>query len=75
MVSGALIQPLLDNQIEHKNQQNVEPAPLTVEGTVKMLKDVFCSATERCIEIGDGMDIRVVTKQGVKQERISLRCD
>lgn len=73
--AGALLQPLLDNQIGYENQENVEKVPLTIEKAVKILKDVFISAAERDIYTGDSIIIKIITKQGVKTETFELRKD
>nr|QBH72817.1 proteasome subunit beta type [Thermobia domestica] len=73
--SGALLQPLLDNQIGYKNMQNVVPEPISREKALKILKDVFISAAERDIYTGDGIIINVITKDGVEVEEFSLRKD
>lgn len=67
--SGAaqgLLQPFLDNQVMFKNQNSTPhhaiPAPghLSLSETLKITLDSFTSATERHIEVGDGLDIFVV---------------
>ncbi|XP_043463172.1 proteasome subunit beta type-1 [Leptopilina heterotoma] len=73
--SGALLQPLLDNQVGYENQENVEKIPLTVEKALKILKDVFTAAAERDIYTGDSILIKIITKQGVKSETFELRKD
>ncbi|XP_037068310.1 LOW QUALITY PROTEIN: proteasome subunit beta type-1-B-like [Pollicipes pollicipes] len=72
---GALIQPLLDNQINYKNQENVTPEALTIPKTVSIIKDVFTSACERDIYTGDSVAIQVITKDGIKEEMFPLRRD
>lgn len=46
--------------------------PITVS---KLVKDAFTSATERHIEVGDGLQIITVTKDGVSEEVIDLKKD
>ncbi|WFD01104.1 proteasome endopeptidase complex [Malassezia yamatoensis] len=61
-----LLQPFLDNQVMFKNQQSTPtrqiPAPghLSLQDTLKITMDSFTSATERHIEVGDGLDIFIV---------------
>ncbi|KAI6151559.1 nucleophile aminohydrolase [Pisolithus tinctorius] len=64
----SLLQPFLDNQIYFRNQQ---PAPGTPHPTHLPLKvvlalviDSFTSATERHIEVGDGLQIYIVLAKG-----------
>lgn len=73
--AGALLQPLLDNQIGLKNMQNVAQDPISMERALAVLKDVFISAAERDIYTGDSIDINVITKDGVKKENFALRKD
>ncbi|XP_018321003.1 proteasome subunit beta type-1-like [Agrilus planipennis] len=73
--AGALLQPLLDNQIGLKNMQNVTPAPLTLEKALALLKDVFISAAERDIYTGDKVNINIITKDGIKEDTFELRKD
>lgn len=73
--AGALLQPLLDNQIGYGNQENVEKIPLTVDKALKILKDVFTAAAERDIYTGDGIVIKIITKDGVRTETFVLRKD
>lgn len=73
--AGALLQPLLDNQIGYKNQEGVEPVPLTLEKAIGIIKDVFISAAERDIYTGDSINIKIITKDGIKNESFGLRKD
>jgi 20S proteasome subunit beta 6 len=57
---------------------NGEPHPLTqlpLEKVVKIVKDAFASATERHIEVGDGLEIYIVDRNGVRVERSELKKD
>lgn len=67
--SGAaqgLIQPFLDNQVMFKNQNSTpeakipEPGHLPLPQALRIVMDSFTSATERHIEVGDGLEIFVV---------------
>jgi len=65
--AGAILQPLLDNQIGFKNQQlsvGASKPALSVERAHNLVKDVFTSAAERDIYTGDGVEIGVVSSQG-----------
>lgn len=71
-----LLQPLLDNQLGHKNiSPDVPRVTLTREKVVALVKDIFVGATEREIYTGDNVDIFVITKDGVEKERMPLRRD
>ncbi|KAN0059781.1 Proteasome subunit beta type-6 [Thecaphora frezii] len=62
----SLIQPFLDNQIMFRNQvstperQVPTPGQMTLPEVLKIVTDSFTSATERHIEVGDGLEIYVV---------------
>jgi len=59
----ALVQPFLDNQIYFKNQKAVSgphPTHLPLQRVIALVTDSFTSATERHIEVGDGLEIYVV---------------
>ncbi|KAH0535531.1 proteasome subunit beta type-1 [Cotesia glomerata] len=73
--SGALLQPLLDNQVGHKNQEGVQKEPLSKERALSIIKDVFISAAERDILTGDGITIKIITKDGIEDDYCSLRKD
>nr|QBH72812.1 proteasome subunit beta type [Isotomurus palustris] len=73
--SGSLLQPLLDSQIGHKNMTEKPTEKLTLEKAIRMVKDVFTSAAERDIQTGDGVIIRIITKDGIQEDRYPLRID
>nr|QBH72811.1 proteasome subunit beta type [Franklinothrips vespiformis] len=73
--SGALLQPLLDNQIDYKNQENVVPEPISLERALAVVKDVFISAAEREIHTGDTIMINIIDKNGIREEKVELRKD
>ncbi|XP_066148082.1 proteasome subunit beta type-1 [Euwallacea fornicatus] len=73
--AGALLQPLLDNQIGQKNMLNVKEEPVSKERALSIIKDVFISAAERDIYTGDSILINVITKNGIKEETFQLRKD
>jgi len=75
--SSALLQPLLDNQIGLKNIDNVDEnrKNISKDEALKILKDVFISAAERDIYCGDGLLIKIVTKEGIENQVFSLRRD
>lgn len=80
--AASLIMPFLDNQVNFKNQY--EPGTnsipkartyLTLDEALKLVKDAFSSATERHIHVGDGLEILIVTKEGVRKEYFPLKRD
>lgn len=73
--AGAILQPLLDNQIGYKNQNNIKKESLTVERAKRLVKDVFISAAERDIYTGDTLFINIITRDEVKVEKFPLRKD
>jgi len=60
----SLVQPFLDNQIYFKNQVAApgltHPAHLALSDVLSIVIDSFTSATERHIEVGDGLEIYIV---------------
>lgn len=73
--AGALLQPLLDNQIGQKNMATPSNVALSLEKALTILKDVFISAAERDIYTGDSILINILTKDGIKEEKFPLRKD
>ncbi|KIP02977.1 hypothetical protein PHLGIDRAFT_95356 [Phlebiopsis gigantea 11061_1 CR5-6] len=64
----ALVQPFLDNQIYFKNQQppagSSHPVHLPLPDVLSIVIDSFTGATERHIEVGDGLEIFVILAKG-----------
>lgn len=62
----SLIQPFFDNQIMFKNQTSTPehkvptPGQMTLPEVLNVVIDSFTSATERHIEVGDGLEVFVV---------------
>lgn len=84
--AASLIMPFLDNQVNFKNQylpgsgeglkqQEKPKEPLPLDVVVGLVKDAFTSATERHIEVGDGLQMMLITKDGVKEMVIPLKRD
>lgn len=84
--AASLITPFLDNQVNRKNQyipgsgeghnlqpREVEPLPRhTVE---QLVRDAFTSAVERHIEVGDGLQTMIITKNGIEEVYTPLKKD
>ncbi|EIW65807.1 20S proteasome subunit beta 6 [Tremella mesenterica] len=72
----ALVQPFLDNQIYFKNQQPEPgaepfvPGRLPLSTVLGLVVDSFTSATERHIEVGDGIEIFIVMAKGRSPESL-----
>ena len=49
--------------------------PITKEKAVSLVKDVFISAAERDIYTGDGLQVHVISAEGIETELIPLRRD
>ncbi|SCV14263.1 Proteasome subunit beta type-6 [Nakaseomyces glabratus] len=81
--AASLIMPFLDNQVNFKNQYvpgtdgkvKRELKYLSLEEVIKLVRDAFTSATERHIHVGDGLEILIVTKEGVRTEFFELKRD
>eukprot|EP01112_Ceratiomyxa_fruticulosa_P004522 TRINITY_DN1505_c0_g1_i1.p1 TRINITY_DN1505_c0_g1~~TRINITY_DN1505_c0_g1_i1.p1 ORF type:complete len:233 (-),score=46.76 TRINITY_DN1505_c0_g1_i1:98-796(-) len=70
-----LIQPLLDNQVGHKNQIRAIEVDLTADEAEDLIKDALTSAGERDIYTGDYADIARVDKNGVHLSKFELKFD
>jgi len=73
--AGAMLQPLLDNQVGLKNMEGKLPSNITKENALRVIKDSFISAAERDTSTGDGIIINIITKSGVEVEHFALRKD
>lgn len=75
--AGALLQPVLDNQIGFKNMQleGGEVPKVSKERAIAIATDTFISAAERDIYTGDAVMINVITKDGVEIKEVQLRKD
>ena len=84
--AASLIMPFLDNQVNLKNQyvpgsgtglnlHSKEAQPLSREVVEQLVRDAFTSATERHIEVGDGLQMLVVTKGGIEEIYHPLKRD
>jgi len=84
--AASLIMPFLDNQVNFKNQyipgsgeghalQEREKIPLPRNEVEDLVKDAFDSAVERHIEVGDGLQILIITKEGIAEKYLPLKKD
>ncbi|KAI1810541.1 N-terminal nucleophile aminohydrolase [Poronia punctata] len=84
--AASLIMPFLDNQVNFKNQhipgsgvghelQERERAPLPRSEVEILVKDAFDSAVERHIEVGDGLQMMIITKDGIEERLLPLKRD
>ena len=84
--AASLIMPFLDNQVNFKNQykpgsgeglnlQAKEPILLQRQEVEQLVRDAFTSATERHIEVGDGLQMLTVTKDGIQETFYPLKRD
>ena len=84
--ASSLIMPFLDNQVNLKNQyipgsgvglalQPREPQPLPREEVLQLVRDAFTSAVERHIEVGDGLQVMIITKDGIEEVYHDLKKD
>lgn len=73
--AGPLLQPVLDSQVGLKNQVGIEKVSIPLERAKAIIRDTLISAAERDIYTGDGVIFNIITKDGIKQERIDLRKD
>ena len=84
--ASSLIMPFLDNQVNLKNQyipnsgqglyqEARVPEPQPRQTVVELVKDAFTSAVERHIEVGDGLQMMVITKDGIEETYSPLKKD
>ena len=84
--AASLIMPFLDNQVNFKNQyepgsgvghelKERERIPLERGEVEDLVKDAFDSAVERHIEVGDGLQMMVITKDGIEEIYKPLKQD
>lgn len=84
--AASLIMPFLDNQVNYKNQyipdsgvgHELQPRgfeALSEEHVVGLVKDAFTSATERHIEVGDGLQMLIIKKDGIHESYTPLKRD
>ena len=84
--AASLIMPFLDNQVNFKNQyvpgsgeghalQQKLPEPLPRKEVEQLVRDAFTSAVERHIEVGDGLQILTITKDGIEEQFVPLKRD
>lgn len=84
--ASSLITPFLDNQVNFKNQYDPNSGPglekvtrqpvLLDRKTVEdLVSDSFSSAAERHIEVGDGLQMFVITKDGIEEKYSELKKD
>lgn len=84
--AASLIMPFLDNQVNFKNQYQPgsgeglmllerERFPLPRNEVEDLVKDAFDSAVERHIEVGDGLQMMIITKDGIQEIYKPLKQD
>lgn len=84
--AASLIMPFLDNQVNFKNQyipgsgeghalKQREAVPLERDQVEQLVNDAFTSAVERHIEVGDGLQMLVITKDGIEEIYRPLKRD
>lgn len=55
--------------------QNVDKKPLSLDEAERLIYDCFVSAAEREIHVGDGVCMRIITKDGIEEKVMALRRD
>jgi 20S proteasome subunit beta 6 len=84
--AASLIMPFLDNQVNFKNQympgsgtghnlQVKAATPLSQDHVEDLVRDAFTSAVERHIEVGDGLQMMIITRDGVQETFTPLKKD
>ncbi|CAK9222974.1 unnamed protein product [Sphagnum troendelagicum] len=74
-----LIMPVLDNQLKSASPLVLplrqSTTPLSEVEAVDLVKDTFASAAERDIYTGDGVEIVIVNRDGIRHELMDLKRD
>jgi 20S proteasome subunit beta 6 len=52
-----------------------ETVPLPRKDVEELVRDAFTSAVERHIEVGDGLQMMIVTKDGIEEKYFDLKKD
>ena len=84
--AASLIMPFLDNQVNLKNQyvpgsgqgHDLKPqvaVPLPRKQVEQLVRDAFTGAVERHIEVGDGLQMLIITKDGIEEVLQPLKKD
>lgn len=84
--ASSLMVPFLDNQVDKKNQyvpgsgtghdlKEQGALPLPRKDVEELVRDAFSGACERQIEVGDGLQMLVVTKDGIEEVYHELKKD
>lgn len=69
-----LMIPILDNVVGHKNRHDTK-VEYKKDEIVELVKDVFITAGEREIMVGDSVVIHVITKDGIETTTFDLKKD
>ncbi|KAL2046499.1 hypothetical protein ABVK25_011811 [Lepraria finkii] len=84
--AASLMMPFLDNQVQFNNQhlpgsgigialKEKPKEDLSKDAVMDLVKDAFCNATERHIEVGDGLQMMLVSRDGIEEMFIPLKRD
>ena len=84
--AASLIMPFLDNQVNFKNQyipgsgeghalEAKKAEPLPREHVEQLVRDAFDGAVERHIEVGDKLQMLVITRDGIEEIFYPLKRD
>ncbi len=68
------VMPVLDNLVGRRNRADLA-GPITQEEAISIIKTCFIAATERDIHTGDSVEIKIITKEGVRTEIMALKTD
>ena len=87
--AASLMMPFLDNQVSFNNQYipregkgvaaaTAEERPrvqLSRDAVMGLVKDAYNNVTERHIEVGDALQIMIITKDGIEETIAPLKKD
>lgn len=66
--ASSLMLPFLDSQVPRLQ-------PLSLQMAQQLVRDAYTGATERHIEVGDHLQMLVVTREGVSEQLVDLKKD
>ncbi|KAL4758225.1 proteasome subunit beta [Aspergillus foveolatus] len=66
--ASSLMLPFLDSQVPRLQ-------PLSLQTAQQLVRDAYTGATERHIEVGDHLQMLVVTREGVSEQLVDLKKD
>ena len=74
-ILGGLDEEYIPGSGEGHALERRTPAPLPQDTVEELVRDAFTSAVERHIEVGDGLQMMIITKDGIQETYTPLKKD